>query len=83
MLMLTGQRRKEVAGMRWSEVEGSTWTLPGERTKNHREHLVDLSAPVLAILQARKVEQGAMGMETDLVFTSTGARPFQGWSKLK
>lgn len=83
VLMLTGQRRDEVAGMRWSEIEGTTWTLPADRTKNHREHLVHLAAPVLAILDARRAEQARMGMQTDFVFTSFGPRPFSGWSKCK
>jgi len=85
VLSLTGQRRTEVAGMRWSEIDlgAHLWTLPGDRTKNHREHLVPLSEPVLAILEERKAEQAAMGMDTALVFTSTGKTPFSGWSKSK
>ena len=82
-LMLTGQRRDEVAGMRWAEIDGATWTLPAGRTKNHREHVVPLSAPVLAILAARKAEQEEMRMRTEFVFTSSGPRPFNGWSKSK
>lgn len=89
VLMLTGQRRDEVAGMRWSEIEGTSWTLPGTRTKNRRQHIVHLAAPVLAILAERKAEQealalkGADGKPTDFVFTSFGPRPFSGWSKCK
>ena len=85
VLMLTGQRRDEVAGMRWAEVDldACTWTLPAGRTKNHREHVVPLSAPVLAILSSRKAEQGSMRMRTEFVFTSSGPRPFNGWSKSK
>jgi integrase len=83
VLMLTGQRRDEVAGMRWSEIDGATWTLPAIRTKNHREHVVPLSAPVLAILAERKVEQEALRMRSDFVFTSFGPKPFSGWSKSK
>ncbi|MCK7578243.1 MAG: hypothetical protein MZV65_22565 [Chromatiales bacterium] len=58
--------------MRWSEVDidGALWTLPAARAKNHREHLIPLSAPVLAILAERRTEQRAMRMDTDLVFTS-------------
>lgn len=45
MLLLTGQRREEVAGMKWSELdaERTVWTIPGNRTKNHRAHVVPLS----------------------------------------
>jgi integrase len=83
VLMLTGQRRDEVAGMRWSEIDGNTWTLPASRTKNHREHVIPLSAPVLAILATRKAEQEVMRMRTEFVFTSFGPKPFSGWSKSK
>lgn len=75
ILMLTGQRREEVGGMRWSEIDGATWTLPAERTKNHREHVVHLSEPVLAILEERKAEQAAMGIKSAFVFTSFAVRP--------
>jgi integrase len=91
LLMLTGQRRDEVAGMRWSELnlETGTWTLPASRTKNKREHLVPLSAPVIEILTMRQQEQVAMRLHTDLIFTSglqrteTDPRPFSGWSRSK
>ena len=94
VLMLTGQRRDEVGGMRWSELDldAALWTLPAARSKNHREHLIPLSTPVLAILAARRTEQRAMRMDTDLVFTSGIRRadapdqtpaPFSGWSRSK
>ena len=51
--MLTLQRRGEVAGMRWSELaeDLSTWTIPAERAKNRRAHIVHLAEPVRAILR--------------------------------
>ena len=50
LLILTGQRRAEVAGMTWSEIDvpNRTWRLAGERTKNGRAHEVDLSDQALA-----------------------------------
>jgi Arm DNA-binding domain len=41
LLLLTGQRRGEVGGMRWDELseDGSTWTLPASRAKNARAHV--------------------------------------------
>jgi integrase len=53
MLILTGQRRDEIGGLRWSEVRDDMIVLPGERTKNKRAHVVPLSTPALAILAAR------------------------------
>jgi hypothetical protein len=45
LLLATGQRRGEVGGMRWSELdlEGRTWRLPKERTKGNRDHFVPLT----------------------------------------
>jgi integrase len=54
MLMLTGQRRSEVGAMRWGDIDkdGATWTLRAAGTKSDRAHLVPLSAPSTAILDA-------------------------------
>lgn len=85
VLMLTGQRRTEVGGMRWSEVniDRGLWSLPPERTKNNLAHLVPLTAPIVEILKERQAEQKAMEMKTPFVFTSTGKASFSGWSKSK
>ncbi len=85
VLILTGQRRNEVAGMAWSELDlnAGLWTLPEARAKNHREHLIPLAAPVLDILRERQAEQTAMGMKTSFVFTTAGDAPFSGWSRSK
>lgn len=50
LLLLTGQRFSEVAGMHSSELYDDLWYLPAERTKNGRAHTVPLSSPVRAIL---------------------------------
>jgi integrase len=49
VLMLTGQRREEVAGMRWDELDrpNAIWALPGNRTKNGVAHIVPLAPAVL------------------------------------
>jgi len=64
LLLLTGQRRSEVAGMRRSEISGDVWSLPPERTKNKKPHDVPLSAQVLAI-----VESVPVIADSDYVFT--------------
>jgi integrase len=51
LLILTGQRRNEVAGMRWSEIRGNEWHIPKERTKAGRPHTVPLSDTALAVLK--------------------------------
>lgn len=54
LLMLTGARRDEIAGLRRAEIkfEKALIELPGERTKNGLPHLIPLSMPALAILRA-------------------------------
>ena len=53
ILILTGARCREVGNLRWGEIdlENALWTLPAERSKNRKKHLVPLSEPVLAILR--------------------------------
>ena len=50
LLLLTGQRRTEIAALRWDEVHDEKILLPGERTKNARDHTVPLSDAAKAIL---------------------------------
>jgi integrase len=53
MLLLTGQRREEVAGMTWAELSDdlSTWTIPASRAKNGATHIVPLSAQAQDLLR--------------------------------
>lgn len=53
-LILTGQRRSEVAEMRWSEVDldRAVWVLPASRMKGDVEHRVPLSQSMLDLLVA-------------------------------
>ena len=52
LLILTGQRRNEVAGMRWCDIDlqQRVWTLPRELTKSDRAHVVPLSDPAVEII---------------------------------
>jgi integrase len=50
ILILTGARCNEVAGMRWAELSGDVWTIPAGRTKNKRVHIVPLSAQAQGLL---------------------------------
>jgi integrase len=78
LLLLTGCRVNEVAGMLRDELSAdlATWTLPGSRTKNKRAHVVPL--PPLA----RELIAGMVGRH-DLVFTTTGHSPPGGWVRAK
>lgn len=76
ILMLTAARRSEAAGLRRSELNDNVWTIPSDRTKNHRPH--DLPLPSLA---AEIID--AVPTVGDLVFTTNDRTPISGWSKAK
>jgi integrase len=78
LLLLTAQRREEVAALRWSELASdlSVWTIPAARAKNGREHVVHLSAEARAVLADLPRLAGS-----DLVFTTTGKAPVSGYSR--
>jgi integrase len=79
LLLLTAQRREEIAAMQWSELrlDEGLWSLPASRTKNGRAHDAPLSQPTIEILRAQREQPGR-----ELVF-GEGAGPFQGWSNAK
>ena len=78
LLLITGQRRNEVAGMKWGHIDLSKklWTLPKEETKAKRQHEVPLSPMAIEILEA--VPQKGM-----YVFSTTGKTPVSGFSRAK
>jgi integrase len=84
LLMLTAQRRDEIAGLAHSEIDcdAATVTLPPPRTKNRRQHVVPLSAPALAILEAQPLRNNADGTPRDLLF-GFGGEFFSDWSHSK
>ena len=53
LLILTGQRREEIGGLRWSEVDFDRGLIvfPPERTKNKRLHELPLSSQARAMLE--------------------------------
>lgn len=90
LLALTGQRRGEVLGMAWRELDlkQGLWTMPGSRTKNGEAHLVPLTPAVVEILKLvpRKSPDlvfPARGMpDTPFVGTSTGKRELDATADL-
>lgn len=77
VLLLTGQRRGEVLGMTVAEIHGENWHLSAKRTKNARPHVVRLSDPARAVLEAVTPVKGAPGY----IFTTTGETPLSGLHK--
>ena len=70
LLMLTGQRREEIGGLRWSEIDltGKVIRLPAERVKNGTAHDVPLSPQAMELLQAQPRRIGLQ----DFVFGTVG-----------
>jgi integrase len=81
LLILTGQRRDEVGGLVWSEIDKRKryWLLPGERSKNGLPNLVPLTDSALGIISDLPVIKSDAG----LVFTTTGETAVSGFSKVK
>jgi integrase len=80
LLLLTGQRLREIADMRWSELDldKATLTLKGARTKNGMMHILPLSPQAVAILRSIPRFLGS-----DFVFTTTGDTPISGFGRFK
>jgi integrase len=79
LLLLTGCRRNEIGGLRWSEIDfdTGTMTLAGARTKNRRELALPLPAIALDLINAVPRREGR-----DYVFGRDGGA-FLGWSVMK
>jgi integrase len=85
LLILTGARREEIAGIAQSEISRhgdgwSAWILPSARSKNHLPH--ELVLPPLAAGLLPEPRTAKTGSPRDLLF-GNGAGAFSGWSRCK
>jgi integrase len=81
LLVLTGQRKSEVAEARWREIDLSRnlWTIPAERMKADAAHAVPLSVDAIAVLKSLPRFQHG-----DHLFSTTfGKNAVNGFSKAK
>jgi integrase len=78
-LALTGQRREEVAQLKWYEIDGQarTWCMPAQRSKNNKAHIVHLSEPAWAVIC------GHLGEPDAYVFGTSRGKHFQAFAKGK
>ena len=78
--MLLGQRREEIAGMKWSELDPALtlWTLPRSRSKNNVARQVPIVPAVREILLGLPRLAGC-----DFVFTTTGKTSVTGYGRAK
>ena len=95
LLILTGQRRDEVRGMRWSEIvpenqfdfatktgrdDGYAWVLSKDRNKSKREHILPVTGAMKEILDSLPRVNDAPDAP---VFSVTGKAPYNGMRRLK
>lgn len=80
ILLLTAQRRNEVAGMRWDELDldKGVWNIPAIRAKNGIGHTVQLSIHAIEIIQSAPVVSSS-----EYVFSTNGISKISGFSKAK
>jgi integrase len=80
LLLITGQRRDEVASMAWDQLdlENCLWTLPAQSTKANRRHEVPLADLALRVIAAIPHQE-----DTRYLFTTTGRTPISGFSRAK
>jgi integrase len=80
LLILTGCRRQEIGGMCWSEIsaDGTSWTLPATRSKNHRAHTL----PTMTMM--REIVESVSRLATrDQLFGERSDRGFVAWNTNK
>jgi integrase len=79
MLLLTAQRRDEVAHIRRAEIDqDGIWTIPAARYKTKRANHVPLSKKALALIEAQPNLN-----DCDLVLPSRAKTPYSGFAKSK
>jgi integrase len=79
LLLLTGQRREKVAGMKWSEVSiDGVWRIPAEQREKGTGGELVLSATALQIIKARPHFNS-----NPFVLAGRGSAHFCGYSKCK
>ncbi|RZF63106.1 site-specific integrase [Sphingomonas populi] len=91
LLIVSGQRREEIAALDWCELDRdtATWTLPADRAKNGKVHIVPLNALAVAELDALATQgapengQPPKWPKRGLVFTTTGKTAVSGYSRGK
>ena len=72
LLLLTGQRLNEVAGMRLSELHldqnHPEWHLPAERSKNGKGHIVPLSGMAVMLIENALEAHKLSGVDPEIIF---------------
>ncbi|WDF73940.1 tyrosine-type recombinase/integrase [Novosphingobium sp. KACC 22771] len=95
LLMLTGQRREEVASMNWAELDRSSsmWVIPANKAKNGVAHMVPLAPRIiveldrLALIEQNKAKADEPAAErwpkAGSVISLRGKQPLTCYSRAK
>ncbi len=78
LILLTAVRRSEASDAAKSEFVDDVWTIPGERTKNGRPHLVCLAPMAQAAVAAALAES----RESKLLFPNGEGKPLNGFTRV-
>jgi integrase len=78
LLIITAQRRAEVGGMMWSELdfERGLWSIPAARHKQKRGHEVPLPSVAMDVI-------APLPRHCDWLFSTTRKSPISGYGKFK
>ena len=80
LVLVTGQRPGEVAGMSRKEIDGELWTIPaGRRGKTETDHVVPLTRTALSVVEEAATETTRLGRRHqrtgDFVFEAKPGSP--------
>jgi integrase len=83
LLLLSGQRRDEVAKATWPELieltgDNPRWALPSDRAKNWKSHIIALGPLTVEVIRSTPHIVGCK-----YVFSSDGMHPRSGFNKIK
>lgn len=84
LLMLTAQRRSDVANSSWPEfnLAERLWTIPPERFKTNQTQMVPLSDAAMSVIKSLP-RYGGEGEDGFVLSTSVGKRPISAFSQMK
>ncbi|MEW6076675.1 MAG: integrase arm-type DNA-binding domain-containing protein [Thermodesulfobacteriota bacterium] len=77
-VILTACRSGEARGAKWSEIDGNVWTIPAERTKTKKEHVIPLSKQAMKLLKSTP-----RFPECDFIFPNSKNKPLSDMALLE
>jgi integrase len=81
LLLITVTRRNEASMMNSAELDRDVWVIPGTRYKTKLDHVIPLTERAQALIGGKPA--GIKGNSWFVFSTTSGKRPFSGFSKAK